>query len=78
MQRQERDEINKSGPHIVLTYPDKTALDDAANLLIHHVKRQTAIHKEDKTRIKQRLRHYLPDMFHHRRQELSDDEQDSG
>lgn len=75
-ERQERDD-NKTGPHMVLTYPDKTALDDAANLLIHHVKRQTAIHKSDKTRIKQLLRHFLPDMFHHRRQDLSDDELDS-
>merc|ERR1711981_935732 len=36
-----------SGPHLTLQYRDKTILDDAANLLIHHVKRQTSIHKED-------------------------------
>uniref|UniRef100_A0A146LA21 Paired amphipathic helix protein Sin3a n=3 Tax=Lygus hesperus TaxID=30085 RepID=A0A146LA21_LYGHE len=66
----------RTGPHIHLTYTDKNILDDAANLLIHHVKRQTAIHKQDKQRIKQLLRHSIPDMFHHRRQELSDDERD--
>jgi paired amphipathic helix protein Sin3a len=51
-------------------------LDDATQLLIHHVKRQTCIHKEDKQRIKQFLRHSLPDMFHHARQDMSDEEED--
>ncbi|XP_063987548.1 paired amphipathic helix protein Sin3b isoform X4 [Diachasmimorpha longicaudata] len=65
-----------SGPHMVLSYKDKSVIDDAANLLIHHVKRQTAIHKEDKQRIKLLLRHFIPDLFFHPRQELSDDERD--
>ncbi|CAA9997397.1 unnamed protein product, partial [Nesidiocoris tenuis] len=74
--RHENDE-GKTGPHIFLSYTDKNILDDAANLLIHHVKRQTGVHKQDKQRIKQLLRHSIPDMFHHRRQELSDDERDT-
>lgn len=65
-----------TGPHLVLPYKDKTVLNDAAELLIHHVKRQTSIHKEDKQRIKQLLRHFLPDLFFHPRQELSDDERE--
>ncbi|KYN12810.1 PREDICTED: paired amphipathic helix protein Sin3b isoform X1 [Trachymyrmex cornetzi] len=65
-----------SGPHLVLSYKDKSVLDDAANLLIHHVKRQTAVHKEDKQRIKLLLKHFIPDLFFHPRQELSDDERD--
>lgn len=65
-----------SGPHLVLPYKDKTVLDDAANLLIHHVKRQTGIHKEDKQRIKQLLRQFIPDLFFHPRQELSEDERE--
>ncbi|XP_012253699.2 paired amphipathic helix protein Sin3a isoform X2 [Athalia rosae] len=64
------------GPHLVLAYKDKSVLDDAANLLIHHVKRQTAIHKEDKQQIKSLLKHFIPDLFFHPRQELSDDERD--
>lgn len=64
------------GPHMILPYKDKSVLDDAANLLIHHVKRQTSIHKEDKQRIKQLLRQFLPDLFHHPRQELSEDERE--
>ena len=36
------------GPHMTIDYPDPAILDDANNILIHHVKRQTAIHKEDK------------------------------
>lgn len=65
-----------SGPHLILPYKDKSVLDDAANLLIHHVKRQTGIHKEDKQRIKLLLKHFIPDLFFHTRQELSDDERD--
>ncbi|XP_054279983.1 paired amphipathic helix protein Sin3b isoform X2 [Macrosteles quadrilineatus] len=65
------------GPHMVLPYKDKSVLDDAANLLIHHVKRQTSINKEDKQRIKHMLRVMLPDFFHHPRQELSEDERDT-
>ncbi|XP_076678787.1 SIN3 transcription regulator family member A isoform X6 [Andrena cerasifolii] len=67
---------NNSGPHLILPYKDKSVVDDAANLLIHHVKRQTAIHKEDKQRIKLLLKHFIPDLFFHTRQELSDDERD--
>ena len=70
------DNQNGGGPHLFLPYKDKSVLDDAANLLIHHVKRQTAIHKEDKQRIKQLLKHFIPDLFFHPRQELSDDERD--
>ncbi|XP_051176886.1 paired amphipathic helix protein Sin3a isoform X2 [Leptopilina boulardi] len=70
------DNQNGGGPHLIFSYKDKSVLDDAANLLIHHVKRQTAIHKEDKQRIKQLLKHFIPDLFFHQRQELSDDERD--
>lgn len=67
-----------TGPHLILPYKDKTILDDAANLLIHHVKRQTSIQKQEKTRIKQILRHFIPDLFFWPRQQLSDDERDDG
>ncbi|XP_014240289.1 paired amphipathic helix protein Sin3a [Cimex lectularius] len=76
-ERNENGDGERTGPHLVLNYSDKSVLDDAANLLIHHVKRQTAIHKQDKTRIKQLLKHFLPDLFHHPRQDLSDDERDN-
>ena len=75
-QAEEGSSETTTGPHLVLPYKDKTVLNDAAELLIHHVKRQTSIHKEDKQRIKQLLRHFLPDLFFHPRQELSDDERE--
>ena len=62
------------GPHLTLQYRDKAILEDAANLLIHHVKRQTSIHKEDKQKIKAMLKQNLPDIFFHPRQEMSDTE----
>ncbi|XP_008480031.1 paired amphipathic helix protein Sin3a-like [Diaphorina citri] len=53
------------GPHLVLEYRDKSIIDDAANLLIHHVKRQAGIHKDDKQKIKALIRQFIPDLFHH-------------
>ena len=64
------------GPHKTLDYHDPAILIDANNLLIHHVKRQTGIHKDDKHKIKVLLRHFILDLFKHTRQELSDDERD--
>lgn len=61
---------------MVLPYRDRTILDDAANLLIHHVKRQTGIQKGEKRRIKHLLRQFLPDLFFHPRQQVSDDERE--
>lgn len=79
MQRHEQAEENGeiiTGPHMVLHYPDKFILDDSANLIIHHVKRQTTYHKDDKAKIKQIVRHFIPDLLFHTRQEMSDDEKD--
>jgi len=72
------DVMEAAGPHLVLPYKDKTILDDAANLLIHHVKRQTGIQKQEKQKIKQIIRQLVPDLFFAPRQPLSDDERDDG
>lgn len=65
-----------SGPHLILPYKDKTILEDATNLLIHHVKRQTGIQKQEKSKIKHILRQFVPDLFFSPRQQLSDDERE--
>lgn len=68
---------NNAGlPHITLVYKDKDMLDEACNLIIHHVKRQTSIHKDEKQKIKQLMRQFIPDLFFAPRGELSDDEID--
>lgn len=67
-----------TGPHLTLPYKDKTILDDAANLLIHHVKRQTGAQKQEKARIKHILRQFVPDLFFSPRQQMSDDEREDG
>jgi paired amphipathic helix protein Sin3a len=64
------------GPHMTVEYTDPQILDDVNNLLIHHVKRQSSIHKEDKHKIKVLLKHFLMDTFKHPRQEMSEDERD--
>lgn len=43
---------------------------------MHHVKRQTGVQKGEKRRIKQILCHFIPDLFFHPRQQLSDDERE--
>uniref|UniRef100_A0A4W4GRZ9 Paired amphipathic helix protein Sin3a n=1 Tax=Electrophorus electricus TaxID=8005 RepID=A0A4W4GRZ9_ELEEL len=65
-----------SGPHLTLTYEDRQILEDAAALIIHHVKRQTSIHKEDKYKIKQIIYHFIPDMLFAQRGALSDAEEE--
>uniref|UniRef100_A0A8C8HKJ1 Histone deacetylase interacting domain-containing protein n=1 Tax=Oncorhynchus tshawytscha TaxID=74940 RepID=A0A8C8HKJ1_ONCTS len=64
------------GPHLTLTYQDSQILEDAAALIIHHVKRQVGIQKEDKYKIKQVIHHFIPDMLFARRGELSDVEEE--
>ncbi|KAK7474631.1 hypothetical protein BaRGS_00034110 [Batillaria attramentaria] len=61
-------------PHIRETYEDKTVFEDAACIIIHHMKRQTSVHTEDKKRIKQLMYHTVRDLFFYPRGELSDDE----
>uniref|UniRef100_UPI0035901EA7 paired amphipathic helix protein Sin3a isoform X2 n=1 Tax=Myxine glutinosa TaxID=7769 RepID=UPI0035901EA7 len=66
------------GPHLSFEYEDKQVLEDAASLIIHHVKRQSGIQAEDKHKIKQIVHHLLPDLFFGPRGELSDVEEGSG
>ncbi|XP_045508149.1 paired amphipathic helix protein Sin3a-like isoform X3 [Colias croceus] len=72
----------RPGPHYIADYNMTSRQEaikivrDAAELLIHHARRQTAIQKAEKRRIKHLLRHFLPDLFSHPRQPLSDDERD--
>ncbi|CAF0772019.1 unnamed protein product [Brachionus calyciflorus] len=66
--------LSHSEPHLSFKYEDKSILEDAAALIIHHVKRQTAIQKEDKHKIKQIVYYFMPDLFFVSRGALSDDE----
>ncbi|XP_041967462.1 paired amphipathic helix protein Sin3b [Alosa sapidissima] len=65
---------SSSEPHMVFGYEDKQILEDAAALIIYHVKRQPTIHKDDKDHIKRIMQHFLPDLFFARRGELSETE----
>ncbi|KAL4622772.1 paired amphipathic helix protein Sin3a-like isoform X1 [Arapaima gigas] len=75
-QASEENAAPPSGPHLTLPYEDSQILEDAAALIIHHVKRQAGIQKEDKYKIKQVVHHFLPDVLFARRGELSDLEPD--
>ncbi|KAM3955612.1 LOW QUALITY PROTEIN: SIN3 transcription regulator family member A [Aphomia sociella] len=72
----------RPGPHLVVDYNMQSRQEaikivrDTAELLIHHARRQTGIQKAEKRRIKLLLRRFLPDLFAHPRQPLSDDERD--
>lgn len=63
-------------PHLSYVYKDKSIIEDAAGLIIHHMKRQTSIQKDDKQKIKVLLKLFIPDLFFTPRQDLSDDEMD--
>uniref|UniRef100_A0A667XYG5 SIN3 transcription regulator family member Aa n=1 Tax=Myripristis murdjan TaxID=586833 RepID=A0A667XYG5_9TELE len=75
-QASEENATPPTGPHLTLTYEDSQILEDAAALIIHHVKRQTSIQKEDKYKIKQIIYHFIPDMLFAQRGELSDVEEE--
>ena len=78
-QNEERDtDAQQLGAHMIFTYRNKLIIEEACNLIIHHVKRQTSIHKSEKQKIKQLLKHFIPDLFGTIRGELSDDEQEEG
>lgn len=61
---------------MTLAYDDSQILEDAAGLIIHHVKRQVGIQKEDKFKIKQIIHHFIPDLLFAQRSELSDMEEE--
>ncbi|KPM05974.1 paired amphipathic helix protein Sin3a-like protein [Sarcoptes scabiei] len=63
-------------PHMIFVYPDKSMIGIASNLIIHHVKRQTSVHKDDKRKIKHMMRQFIPDLFATPRGDMSDDEID--
>ncbi|XP_065147521.1 SIN3 transcription regulator family member Aa [Paramisgurnus dabryanus] len=75
-QASEDNVVPPSGPHLTLTYDDRQILEDAAALIIHHVKRQSSINKEDKYKIKQIIYHFIPDMLFSQRGVLSDAEEE--
>lgn len=65
-------------PNMELVYQGERCINDATSLIIHHVKRQTSIHQDEKQKIKQLLKHFIPDLFFLPRSELSDDELNDG
>ncbi|CAL1533075.1 unnamed protein product [Lymnaea stagnalis] len=75
-QRADSEEAPPQGPMLTFVYDDRSLIEDAGNLIIHHVKRQTGVDKEAKTRIKQLVKHFVPDLFFAPRGELSDDDGD--
>ena len=86
VQRQENNESSQcngsdaaavaAGPLMTLTIRRVSVLEDAVSLIIHHVKRQSSIHSDDKRKIKRLLRQLLPTLFSMSPGELSDDEDD--
>ncbi|GAA56196.1 paired amphipathic helix protein Sin3a [Clonorchis sinensis] len=67
-------------PHLALVYPPPATrnllLEDAASLIIHHVKRQSNTSKEDKRTMKYLMRTVVQDLFMAERFPMSDDEED--
>ncbi|KAH9508489.1 Paired amphipathic helix protein Sin3a [Bulinus truncatus] len=74
-ERADSEEAPPQGPMLTFVYEDRSLIEDAGNLIIHHVKRQTGVDKESKSRIKQLVKHYVPDLFFAPRGELSEDDE---
>lgn len=78
-ERQEQlhaDSTSPCGPLMTLVYRRPAAINDATALVIHHVKRQSSIHCDEKRKIKRLMRHFLPSLFFMPCANLSDDEED--
>ncbi|XP_078328570.1 paired amphipathic helix protein Sin3a-like isoform X2 [Crassostrea virginica] len=73
---QDSESVEAFNPHLSYVYKDRSVIEDAASLILHHMKRQAGIHKDDKHKIKLLLRQLIPDLFFTPRQEMSDDEDD--
>ncbi|GFR95892.1 paired amphipathic helix protein Sin3a, partial [Elysia marginata] len=76
-ERVDTEEAPPQGPMLTFTHEDRTLIEDAGNLIIHHVKRQTGVDKEAKSKIKVLVKHLVPDLFFAPRGELSDDDGDA-
>uniref|UniRef100_F7IP22 Histone deacetylase interacting domain-containing protein n=1 Tax=Callithrix jacchus TaxID=9483 RepID=F7IP22_CALJA len=62
-QHSEAHSAPSSEPHLIFVYEDWQILEDAAALISYYVKRQAAIHKEDKGTIHQLLYQFVPSLF---------------
>ncbi|MFH4982381.1 hypothetical protein AB6A40_009090 [Gnathostoma spinigerum] len=63
------------GPHGIFDYPDDmSVLYDVNDLVIHYVKRQQNMQKEEKRQAKRCLKRLLPELFNLPPQEMSDQE----
>jgi len=61
---------------MTLTISRVSVMDDASSLIIHHVKRQSSIHSDEKGKMKKLLKQFLPTLYCMTPAELSDDEDD--
>ncbi|VDK65189.1 unnamed protein product [Onchocerca ochengi] len=74
--RNDEGESVEYGPHCIYSYPDDIrVLYDVNDLVIHYVKRQANIQKEEKRHAKRYLKRFIPELFNVPPQELSDEEE---
>ncbi|KAL3998087.1 Sin3 co-repressor family protein [Acanthocheilonema viteae] len=74
--RNDEGESVEYGPHCIYSYPeDIRVLYDVNDLVIHYVKRQANIQKEEKRHAKRYLKRFVPELFNIPPQELSDEEE---
>uniref|UniRef100_A0A0N5AGI1 HDAC_interact domain-containing protein n=1 Tax=Syphacia muris TaxID=451379 RepID=A0A0N5AGI1_9BILA len=68
----------ESGPHCIFDYPstDTSVFYDVNDLIIHYVKRQQNIQKEEKKQAKRFLKRLIPEFFNIPSQPMSDEEDD--
>uniref|UniRef100_A0A1I7WHQ2 HDAC_interact domain-containing protein n=1 Tax=Heterorhabditis bacteriophora TaxID=37862 RepID=A0A1I7WHQ2_HETBA len=73
-QRSEDGHCEDLGPHMVIQYPeDRSVIHDASDLIIHYIKRQSNIQKDEKKKLKE----YVTEWFGVEDEEMSDAEDNS-
>ncbi|KHN75090.1 Paired amphipathic helix protein Sin3a [Toxocara canis] len=73
--RKEEGASTEIGPHCIYDYPeDMSVLYDVNDLVIHYVKRQPNVQKDEKRHAKKTLKRFLPELFNIPAQPMSDEE----
>ena len=72
----EEDGHPESGPHAIFDYPssETSVFYDVNDLIIHYVKRQPNVQKDEKRQAKRFLKRQIPEFFNIPPQPMSDDE----
>ena len=62
-QTNEQNRLTTTGPHLTLFQKEHHIIEDAKALIVHHLRRQSHLQKDEKTKVKLFLNGFLQDFF---------------